>query len=175
MLDDVSARANGRGSGSEPMVCQAVYLLRALTDCPKCGGRTPVFAMLGLPEFEVDNDPTTVVRRIGALPSQLEKAVREFGDGGWRRDKSEKVSGSHWHSHCKRCAARLGESFTLGPDGPFQPRLYKQRVAIKTQRLSGPFVLDGAQRQRSLPMLAWLEWHRQREAKAGRAGNSRTR
>ena len=175
MLDDVSARANGRGSGSEPMVCQAVYLLRALTDCPKCGGRTPVFAMLGLPEFEVDNDPTTVVRRIGALPSQLEKAVREFGDGGWRRDKSEKVSGSHWHSHCKRCAARLGESFTLGPDGPFQPRLYKQRVAIKTQRLSGPFVLDGAQRQRSLPMLAWLEWHRQREAKAGRAGKSKTR
>ncbi len=144
-------------------------LLRAGVDCPKCGGRTPVFAMMGLPEFEVENAPTTLLRRIVSLPPAVDKAVRDFSKGRWRRDQSAQVAGAHWHSHCARCGARLGESFTLGPEGPFRPRLYKQRVAIKRERLPGPFVLDGVHRQPNLPMLGWLEWLNQREAKANKA------
>lgn len=166
LLDDVPQGAQAKGSAGAPVVCQEVLLLRARTDCPKCGERTAVFAMMGLPEFEIDNAPTTLLRRISALPPALEKAVREFSKGRWRRDQSEKAPGAHWHSHCERCNARLGETFTLGADGPFRPALYKQRIAIKPLRLAGPYVLDGVQRQLSPPMLGWLEWHRLREAKA---------
>jgi hypothetical protein len=166
LLDDVHSRARAEGSNSAPVLCQEVLLLRALTDCPKCGERTPVFAMMGLPEFEIDNEPTTMLRRIGSLPPAVDKAVREFSKGAWRRDQSAKANGAHWHSHCTRCAARLGETFTLGAEGPFRPALYKQRAAIRTMRLPGPFVLDSVQRHFSAPMLGWLEWHRQREAKA---------
>lgn len=156
-------------------MCQEVLLLRALTDCPKCSGRTPVFAMMGLPEFEVDDDPTTLLRRIAALPPALDKAMRDFSKGRWRRDQSAKARGAHWHSHCALCAARLGETFTLGADGPFQPALYKQRVAIKAMRLPGPLVLDGVQRQFSAPMVGWLDWLRQREAKAGASKKRRAK
>lgn len=155
------------GAGERtPVLCQELLLLRAGVACPKCGKRTPVFAMMGLPEFEVENAPTTLLRRIAALPLEVDKAVREFGKGCWRRDQSVQVRGAHWHSHCAGCGARLGESFTLGSDGPFQPRLYKQRMAIKAMRLSGPFVLEGVQRQPNMAMLGWLQWLNQREAKA---------
>ncbi len=163
--DQRSAGKRGSASGA-PVICQELLLLRAGVDCPKCSQRTPVFAMMGLPEFEVENAPTTLLRRISALPPDVDKAVREFGKGCWRRDQSVKVAGAHWHSHCARCAARLGETFTLGAEGPFRPRLYKQRAAIKPLRLAGPFVLEGVQRQPNLPMLAWLEWLNGREAKA---------
>lgn len=166
LLDDVHDDPRHSGASPQPVVCQEVLLLRALTDCPRCGARTPVFAMMGLPEFEVDNAPTTLLRRIASLPPEIEHAVRGFGRSAWRRDQSEKASGAHWHSHCTHCAARLGEAFVLGAAGPFQPRLYKQRAAIRSQRLRGPFVLKGVQRQDSLPMLAWLEWQRQRESRA---------
>ena len=168
LLDDLKDESHHPGDGAAPVLCQEVWLLRAGADCPKCGKRTPVFAMMGMPEFEVENAPTTLLRRIAALPAKVDKAVREFGGGHWRRDKSEKARGAHWHSHCKGCGARIGETFTLGPDGPFRPRLYKERIAIKSLRLPGPFVLDDVHRQRSLPMLAWLEWQRQREDKATR-------
>lgn len=161
MLDDVRA-----SSLPGPVVCQQLLLLRALADCPKCGRRTPVFAMMGTPEFEIENTPTTLLRRLSSLPAEVEKAAREFSRGHWRRDHSEGVRGAHWHSHCRHCAARLGESFTLGNDGPFRPRLYKQRAGIKAMRLQGPFVLPGALRRESLPLLAWLEWQRQREGGA---------
>lgn len=169
LLDDGHKVAAPRNGESPPVVCQDLLLLRALVDCPQCGERTPVFAMMGLPEFEVENDPTTLLRRIAALPVAVDKAVREFSKGLWRRDHSLKASGANWHSHCTRCHARLGETFTLGAAGPFRPTLYRQRAAIKSLRLAGPFVLDGVQRQYSSPMLGWLEWQRQRDAKAGRA------
>ncbi|MBA4178698.1 MAG: hypothetical protein C0505_19385 [Leptothrix sp. (in: Bacteria)] len=166
LLDDRHPVARRGSAHGAPVVCQELLLLRAGVDCPECGERTPVFAMMGLPEFEVENAPTTLLRRISTLPAAVDKAVREFGKGRWRRDHSAKADGAHWHSHCARCAARLDESFTLSPDGPFRPRRYKERMAIKVARLPGPFVLEGAQRQPSLPMLDWLEWLNQREAKA---------
>lgn len=172
LLDDLHKGAKRGSAHAAPVVCQELLLLRALADCPHCGERTPVFALMGLPEFEIENAPTTLLRRITTLPSEVDKAAREYSKGLWRRDQSAKASGTHWHSHCARCSARLGESFTLGTDGPFHPELYKQRVAIKMFRLRGPFVLEGVQRQPSLSLLGWLEWMRQREAKAG-AGQRR--
>lgn len=158
------------------MLCQDLLLLRAGVDCPHCGGRTPVFALMGLPEFEVQNAPTTLLRRISTLPPDVDKAARAFSKGRWRGDQAANGSGAgaHWLSHCSHCAARLDENFTLGADGPFQPRVYKQRVAIKMERLQGPFVLKGVQRLPSLPMLGWLEWHNQRQMKA-HAGKPATR
>ena len=169
LLDDLHPGAKRGSAYAAPVLCQELLLLRAGADCPQCGQRTPVFAMMGLPEFEIENAPTTLLRRILTLPPAVDKAAREFSKGRWRRDQSAKVSGAHWHSHCARCAARLGESFTLGPQGPFRPRLYQQRMAIKLLRLPGPFVLEGVQRQPSLSMLGWLEWLHQREAKTGAA------
>jgi hypothetical protein len=169
LQDGAAPDAQSGRAGSLPVVCQELLLLRAGVDCPHCGQRTPVFAMMGLPEFEVDNAPTTLIRRIASLPPAVDKAVREFSKGRWRLDASAKVSGAHWHSHCARCDARIGESFTLGAEGPFRPALYQQRIAIKALRLTGSFVLAGAQRQTSLPLLGWLEWWNQREAKAGRS------
>lgn len=166
MLDDAHPAKRGSAGGA-PVVCQELLLLRAGALCPKCGERTPVFAMMGLPEFEVQNAPSTLLRRIQGLPPAVDKAAREFSKGRWRSDQSvNKASGAHWLSHCARCEARLDENFTLGTDGPFQPRLYKDRRAITMLRLAGPFVLEGVQRQPSLPMLGWLDWYTQREAKA---------
>ncbi len=164
LRDDQPGAKRGSAHGA-PVVCQEILLLRAGVDCPKCAQRTPVFAMMGLPEFEVENAPTTLLRRLETLPPAVDKAAREFSRGRWRRDQSLKVSGAHWHSHCARCAARLGETFTLGPDGPFRPKLYKQRIAIKAMRLPGPFVLENVQRQPNLAMLGWLQWFNQRESK----------
>jgi hypothetical protein len=175
LLDD--AHPPKRGSArSAPVLCQDLLLLRAGIDCPHCGGRTPVFALMGLPEFEVQNAPTTMLRRIAALPPDVDKAARAFSKGRWRGDQAAKGSGvgAHWLSHCAHCAARLDEHFTLGADGPFQPRIYKQRMAIKMDRLQGPFVLEGVQRLPSLPMLGWLEWHNQRQMKA-HAGKPRVK
>ena len=166
LLDDALPAKRGSARGA-PVLCQELLLLRAGVDCPHCGARTPTFAMMGLPEFEVQNAPTTLLRRIVNLPPEVDKAARAFSKGRWRNDhRSSKASGALWLSHCARCDARLDESFTLGPDGPFRPRLYRQRVAIKMKRLPGPFVLDGAQRQPNLPMLGWLDWHNERERKA---------
>ncbi|MEO7938290.1 MAG: hypothetical protein ABIR55_06670 [Burkholderiaceae bacterium] len=165
LLDD--AHPPKRGSArAAPVLCQELLLLRAGVDCPQCGGRTPVFALMGLPEFEVQNAPTTLLRRIAALPPDVDKAARAFSKGRWRNDQGAKGGGAHWLSHCTHCAARLDEGFTLGADGPFQPRLYQQRMAIKMDRLPGPFVLEDVQCLPSLPMLAWLEWHNQRQMNA---------
>jgi hypothetical protein len=166
MLDDAHPAKRGSARGA-PVVCQELLLLRAGADCPQCGERTPVFAMMGLPEFEVQNAPSTLLRKILTLPPAVDKAAREFSKGRWRSDQSAtKASGAHWLSHCARCDARLDDNFTLGVEGPFQPRLYKDRRAITLLRLQGPFVLEGVQRQPSLPMLGWLDWHTQRQAKA---------
>lgn len=165
LLDDAQPAKGGSARGA-PVLCQELLLLRAGIDCPHCGGRTPVFAMMGLPEFEVQNAPTTLLRSIATLPPEVDKAARAFSKRRWRNDHGAKGSGAHWLSHCARCETRLDENLTLGPDGPFQPRLYKQRMAIKLERLSGPFVLSGVRRQPSLPMLSWLEWHNQRQFKA---------
>lgn len=172
MLDDLQPARRGSARGA-PLLCQELLLLRAGVDCPQCSQRTPVFAMMGLPEFEVQNAPTTLLRGIVALPPAVDKAARAFSRGLWRGDQSAKGSGAHWLSHCARCAARLDEGFTLGPEGPFRPRLYKQRIAIKLLRLSGPFVLEGVQPVPSLPMLGWLDWHNRREATA--AGEAKRR
>lgn len=177
MLDDLQPARHGSATGA-PVVCQELLLLRAGVVCPRCGQRTPVFAMMGLPEFEVQNAPTTLLRRISTLPPEADKAARAFSKGRWRNNRgSSAASSAHWLSHCGRCDARLDESFTLGPDGPFHPRLHKHRLAIKLERLTGPFVLELVERVPSLPMLSWLEWHndRQRKARAaqprhGRAG-----
>ena len=168
LLDDAHPPKRG-SAGSAPVLCQDLLLLRAGVDCPRCGGRTPVFALMGLPEFEVQNAPTTLLRRIARLPPAVDKAARAFSKGRWRADQGSKGgggAGAHWLSHCTHCAARLDENFTLGADGPFQPRIFKQRVAIKMERLQGPFVLEGVQRLPSLPMLGWLQWHNQRLMKA---------
>lgn len=166
MLDDLQPAKHGSATGA-PVVCQELLLLRAGTDCPLCGQRTPVFAMMGLPEFEVQNAPTTLLRRIATLPPDVDKAARAFSKGRWRTDQgSGKGSGAHWLSHCARCDARLDENFTLGPDGPFHPRFYKQRLAIKLERLTGPFVLERVQQVPSLSLLGWLGWHDQRQRRA---------
>jgi len=166
MLDDAHPAKRGSARGA-PVVCQELLLLRAGADCSECGERTPVFSMMGLPEFEVQNAPSTLLRRILTLPPAVDKAAREFSKGRWRVDQSAtSASGAHWLCHCARCNARLDENFTLGAEGPFQPRLYKDRRAITLLRLQGPFVLEGVQRQPSLPMLGWLDWHTQRRAKA---------
>ncbi len=169
LLDDQKPGAKPGSAHAAPVICQELLLLRAGVGCPKCGKRTPVFAMMGLPEFEIENAPTTLLRRISTLPPAVDKAARALSKGCWRRDQIAKGDGAYWHSHCAQCAARLAESFTLGPDGPFRPKLYKQRMAIELTRLPGPFVLEGVQRLPSLPMLAWLEWVQQREAKAAAA------
>ncbi len=168
MLDDAQPAKRGSARGA-PVVSQELLLLRAGIDCPHCGQRTPVFAMMAMPEFEVQNAPTTLLRSFATLPPQVDKAAREFSRGRWRNDHSAKGSNAHWLSHCVRCDARLDEDFTLGPQGPFQPRLYKQRMAIKLQRLTGPYVLTGVQRTPSLPMLGWLDWYNQRQLKTRRA------
>lgn len=165
LLDDARPARGGSARGA-PVLCQELLLLRAGIDCPQCGQRTPVFAMMGLPEFEVQNAPTTLLRGIAMLPPDVDKAARAFSKGRWRNDQGAKGSGAHWLSHCARCEARLDENLTLGSGGPFRPRLYKQRVAIKLLRLTGPFVLSGVQRLPSLPMLSWLEWHNQRQMRA---------
>lgn len=175
MLDDLQPAKRGSATGA-PVVCQELLLLRAGVECPRCGQRTPVFAMMGLPEFEVQNAPTTMLRRIATLPPEVDKTARVFSKGRWRNDQGAgQGSGSHWLSHCARCKARLDENFTLGPDGPFQPRLYKQRMAIKLERIAGPFVLERVQRSPSLPMLGWLEWHNERQRKAHPAQPQRGR
>jgi hypothetical protein len=168
LLDELGPREDAAGATSLPVLCEEVWLLRARTDCPQCGERTAVYAMLGHPEFETADRQSSMLRRLSSLPPALDKAVREFGRGHWRRDVSEKAAGAHWHSHCERCHARLGEAFTLGADGPFQPALYKERIAIKALRVPGPFVLEGAQRHPSPPMLAWLDWFHRREAAAAK-------
>lgn len=162
MLDDLKPAKRGSATGA-PVVCQELLLLRAGVDCPQCGERTPVFAMMGLPEFEVQNAPSTLLRSIVTLPPAVDKAARAFSKGRWRNDQGAKGSGAHWLSHCVRCDARLDEDFTLGPDGPFHPRLYKERRALALLRLTGPFVLERVQRVPSLPMLGWLDWHNQRQ------------
>jgi hypothetical protein len=172
LLDDAQPARGGSARGA-PVLCQELLLLRAGIDCPQCGGRTPVFALMGLPEFEVQNAPTTLLRSIAELPPEVDKAARAFSKGRWRNDQGAKGTGTHWLSHCARCEARLDENITLGSEGPFQPRLYKQRMAIALQRLTGPFVLSGVQRLPSLPMLAWLEWHNQRQFKSHAAKPSR--
>ncbi len=175
MLDDLQPAKGGSATGA-PVVCQELLLLRAGANCPLCGQRTPVFAMMGLPEFEVQNAPTTLLRRIAALPPDVDKTARVFSKGRWRNDQgASKGSGMHWLSHCARCEARLDENFTLGPDGPFHPRLYKHRLAIKLQRLTGPFVLERVQQVPSLPMLSWLEWHNGRQRRAHAAKPQRGR
>lgn len=166
LLDDVKPFKRGSAHGA-PVVCQELLLLRAGVDCPQCGGRTPVFAMMGLPEFEVQNAPTTLLHRIETLPPEVDKAARAFSKGRWRNDPGAgNGKGAHWLSHCARCGTRLAETFTLGPDGPFRPRLYPQRAAIRLERMVGPFVLERVQRLPSLPMLDWLDWHNQRERRA---------
>jgi hypothetical protein len=178
LLDDAHPPKRGSARGA-PVLCQELLMLRAGVDCPQCGGRTPVFALMGLPEFEVQNAPTTLLRGIANLPASVDKAARAFSKGRWRGDQGAKGSGAHWLSHCTHCEARLDENFTLGADGPFQPRIYRQRVAIKMERLQGPFVLEGVRRQPSLPMMAWVEWHNQRHMRAHAAkpapGKSRAR
>lgn len=176
LLDDAHPPKRGSARGA-PVLCQELLMLRAGVDCPQCGGRTPVFALMGLPEFEVQNAPTTLLRGIAKLPAAVDKSARAFSKGRWRGDQGAKGSGAHWLSHCAHCDARLDEGFTLGPEGPFQPRLYKQRVAIKVERLQGPFVLEDVQRQPSLPMMAWLEWHNQRHMRphAGKPTPRRSR
>lgn len=176
LRDDLLPAKRGSATGA-PVVCQELLLLRAGVDCPRCGQRTPVFAMMGLPEFEVQNAPTTLLRAIATLPPEVDKAARTFSKGRWRNNRGDSsATGAHWLSHCGRCEARLDESFTLGPDGPFRPRLYKQRVAITVERLTGPFVLERVQRVPSLPMLSWLEWHNDRQRKAHAAqSHPRTR
>lgn len=166
MLDDLKPAKRGSARGA-PVLCQELLLLRAGADCPQCGERTPVFAMMGLPEFEVQNAPTTLLCQIATLPPVVDKAAREFSKGRWHSDPGAgNGSGAHWLSHCARCGNRLDESFTLGPDGPFHPRLYKHRLAITVHRLQGPFVLERVQRVPSLPLLGWLQWHNQRQMKA---------
>lgn len=166
MLDDVKPFKRGSAHGA-PVVCQELLLLRAGVDCPECGARTPVFAMMGLPEFEVQHAPTTLLHRIETLPPEVDKAARTFSNGRWRNDPGAgNGKGAHWLSHCVRCGTRLPEAFTLGPDGPFRPRLYKHRMAIRLERMTGPFVLERVQRMPSLPMLGWLDWHNQRERRA---------
>jgi hypothetical protein len=165
LLDDAHPPKRGSARGA-PVLCQELLMLRAGVDCPQCGGRTPVFALMGLPEFEVQNAPTTLLRGIANLPASVDKAARAFSKGRWRGDQGAKGSGAHWLSHCTHCEARLDENFTLGADGPFQPRIYRQRVAIKMERLQGPFVLEGVRRQPSLPMMAWVEWHNERHMRA---------
>jgi hypothetical protein len=178
LLDDAHPPKRGSARGA-PVLCQELLMLRAGVDCPQCGGRTPVFALMGLPEFEVQNAPTTLLRGIANLPASVDKAARAFSKGRWRGDQGAKGSGAHWLSHCTHCEARLDENFTLGADGPFQPRIYRQRVAIKMERLQGPFVLEGVRRQPSLPMMAWVEWHNERHMRAHAAkpapGKSRAR
>jgi len=166
LLDDAQPARLGSARGS-PVICQELLLLRAGADCPHCGGRTPVFAMMGLPEFEVQNAPTTLLCSIVQLPPEVDKAARAFSKGRWRNDhRASTASGALWLSHCAHCDAQLDENFTLGPDAPFRPRLYEQRVAIRMQRLPGPFVLDGARRLPNLPMLGWLDWHNARERRS---------
>jgi hypothetical protein len=162
---DAASASTALKPSSAPVMCSQVVLLRARIDCPECGGRTPVYAMLGLPEFETAERPSSMLRRISALPAELDKTVRAFGAGRWRRNKSQAVPGAHWHSHCHRCDARLGEAFVLGPDGPFQPTLYKERRAIASERVPGPFVLDGVQRAPSRQMMAWMDWTQRLSAK----------
>jgi ribosomal protein S27AE len=162
VLDDHRlARADGRASPL-PVLCQDALLLRARTECPKCGERTAAFALLGLPEFETEGG-AVMLRRIAALPPEVDKAARAFAGQLWRIDQSRVVKGSHWHSHCERCGARLPEVHLHGPLGPFRPRLYRDRVAIKAKRLTGPFVFDGASAALNPAMLDWLAWFRERE------------
>ncbi|MEO7940428.1 MAG: hypothetical protein ABIR55_17500, partial [Burkholderiaceae bacterium] len=113
------------------------------------------------------NAPTTLLRHITTLPPAADKAARAFSKGRWHNSQdSSGAGGAHWLSHCGRCDARLDEGFTLGPDGPFHPRLYKHRKAITLERLSGPFVLEHVQNVPSLPLLSWLEWHNDRQRRA---------
>ena len=165
MLDDLRDSAARRRPAALPVLCQDVLLLRAGTTCPKCSGRTAAFALMGLPEFETDGQDAALLRRVPALPAALDKAVRDFAGSLWRVDVSRAVKGAHWHSHCERCGARLGEVFLHGPAGPFRPRLYKDRAAIRAKQVAGPFVFDGAMAVRNPAMLEWLDWYRQREAK----------
>lgn len=166
LLDEHPAPRRAGSNAREPVACSEVWLLRARTDCPKCGGRSAVFAMIGRPEFDTADRPSTLLCRIAELPPALDHAVRTFGKGRWRRDRSERAAGAHWHSHCERCDARIGEAHTLGPKGPFQPRLYKQRIAIRHEVVRGPFVLADAQRQASPALLAWMDWLTLRARKA---------
>lgn len=153
-------------AGASPLavLCQDALLLRARTDCPKCGRRTAAFALMGLPEFETDSG-AVMLRRLSALPPEVDKAVRAFAGPLWRIDQSRAVKGSHWHSHCEHCGARVGEVHLHGPNGPFRPRLYRERMAIKAKRLTGPFVFDGARAALNPAMVEWLAWFRQREDK----------
>lgn len=177
ILDDHSANLSPAGAAPlaqtplaapSPVVCAEVLLLRSLVDCPACGQRTPVFAMIGSPEFDTAERTSTMLRRIAALPAELDVAARTFSKGRWRRDQVQAGSGSVWQSHCQKCERRIDEAWVLGPAGPFQPTLYKQRAAIKAEPVSGPFVLAAVQRLESPVMVRWLDWHRQRPSKSPR-------
>lgn len=163
LLDDHPKNAGPQTAASS--LCQDALLLRARTDCPKCAKRSAAFALMGLPQFETTGANAVMLRRMAALPPEVDKAVREFAGPLWRIDQSRAVKGSHWHSHCEHCGARLSEVFLHGPDGPFRPRLYKDRVAIKAKRVAGSFVFDGATAALNPAMLDWLAWFREREDK----------
>lgn len=162
-LDDHQPTATAGTAAALPLLCQDALLLRARTACPKCAQRTAAFALMGLPEFETDGEKPVMLRRISALPPQVDKAVREFAGQLWRVDQSRVVKGAHWHSHCEHCGARLGEVFLHGQLGPFRPRLYKDRVAIKAKRLSGPFVFGSTRAGLNPQMVDWLAWTLKRE------------
>jgi hypothetical protein len=172
LLDDHPHTATG-STAAVPLLCQDALLLRARTDCPKCGERTAAFALMGLPEFETDGHDAVLLRRLSALPVAVDKAVRAFAGPLWRLDGSRAVKGSHWHSHCERCGARLGEVFLHGPQGPFRPRLYKERAAIRAKRVTGPFVFGAARAVLNPAMVDWLAWFRQREDKQQAADRPR--
>lgn len=163
VLDDHRDRAAPGRASPLPALCQDVLLLRGRTDCPKCSQRTAAFAMIGLPEFETHGRGTVMLRRLAAVSPALQQAMRAFAGQLWRVDQSRAVKGSHWHSHCERCGARLGEAFLHGPQGPFRPRLYKERAAIKAKRIEGPVVFDGAATVLHPSMADWLAWCRERE------------
>ncbi|MDH5340002.1 MAG: hypothetical protein OEW22_09525 [Rubrivivax sp.] len=163
LLDDRRSSTLPGQTAGQPVLCQDALLLRARTICPKCAKRTAAFALMGLPEFETDGAEAVLMRRISALPPVLQKAVRDFAGQLWRIDQSRVVKGSHWHSHCEHCGTRLGEVFLHGQLGPFRPRLYRERVAIKAKRLPGPFVFEGMRAARNPAMVDWLAWFRPRE------------
>jgi len=174
ILDDARLEAAHRRTTTpqvEPLVLvsEAVLLLTARASCQGCPTKTPVFALAALPEFPTEHSEARLLRRIRALPSTLDKAVRELSKGAMRPARSLRSAAGVWLAHCSACGASQMEPKVLGAGGPFQPWTYAQRKAIKEERIQGPFALEYTRSIRSEPLLNWLAWKR-KLADRGAAG-----
>lgn len=149
---------------SGALICQALYILQALSDCYSCKRDTRLFAAMALPPFSLEGDQDEVMDDGGAmlseltgLPTALEESIRAITGDLFRPDYSRTVDMMYWMNHCEHCDATQGDFFVHGPNGPFWPYDPAGMDAIQVTRIEGPFRLPDANTSYSGAMADWRD------------------